>query len=139
MRRHRWPISLGAICALIIGCDRVDPLSVEDNGSAKLIDYAVGESGRKVCVRLGHGNEHCPFRVRAVPKGGQLAARWRHARVVEIFLFGGEVAQCAPSLPGTPYSVELRQIADASKRGNSWSDQDFGAFRGVPDTCSLHS
>jgi hypothetical protein len=129
---------LGVTCALTISCNRIDPLSVEDNGSAHLIDYSVGETGRMVCVRLGHRDEHCPFRVRDVPKGGQVAARWRYGRVVEIFLFGGEVARCEPWVPATLYRVELRRIADASQRTHSWWGHDFDAFKHVPDTCAQY-
>ena len=127
--------------SMIMACNGIDPLYVISNEfGAELIDTKVGTVDRMICIRKRHSKESCrpsvsSFYVKNIMHPGQLQARWKAWNIVEIFLFGGEVAHCQKSVPETPYKIELRRIPESEGRGTSWSDDDFLAFSGIPDSC----
>lgn len=134
--------------SMIGGCQRFDPLWVEDNGAgAELLDVLIGQNARVVCIdRAGpRSNDDCSSAtaqvyVRDLPdidRHLQMMVKWREgdASTVDVFVFGGRVIRCEPQTK-EGIRIVLKQLpTNSAPPSQAWDDITTGLFVTVKDVC----
>lgn len=131
----------------VIGCQRIDPLEVQDNGAGTEMEHAMlGLHERLVCIKQKGAPRPCGPKTAQVYVRGlgdssrhtQMYAHWREGdpKTVEVFVFGGTVARCRNQTESGEIRLVLKQATYGWMPSTSgWKCATELLFGDVPNSC----